>query len=96
MGCTAEILTKEEALALPPEKRPICFRVPSKIYHDVWGAVGEASVCWTPTPAPNCVFDSSKAAKAALDLLFSIAAELERGGITYETHPKFFNYEVKT
>ena len=79
-------------MALPPEKRPMNFRIPSKIYHDVFIAVGHASLCWNPKPQPNCVFDSREAEKAALDLLFNIAAELERAGITYETSPKLFGH----
>lgn len=69
MGFTAIILSKDEALALPPEKRPMNYRVPSKIYHDVFEAVGSLD----------------ESARGAVDLLFKIAAELERLGVTYES-----------
>jgi len=80
---TAIIMSKEEALALPVKSRPLCFRLPSKIYHDVFEAVGEASMQWRPRPSSQ-VFDSEGAANVAVKLCFKIAEELERIGITYE------------
>jgi hypothetical protein len=87
MSKTALIYSKEEALKMPPEKRPLNFRVPSKIYTQVFEAVGAASMCWKPKPDSQ-VFNSEMASEVAVDLCFKIASELERMGITYE-HPKF-------
>lgn len=84
MNKTCIILTKEEALALPPAKRPISFRLPSKIYHDVFETVGQASMCWEPKPSSE-VFNAELASDVAVGLCFKIAAELERMGITYES-----------
>lgn len=81
MGTTATILSHEEIAALPQEKRPMNFRVTSKIYHDVFEAVGYASTCWRPNPEPNCVHDAEKASDIAVNLCFKIAAELERLGV---------------
>lgn len=79
---TATILSREEAMALPPKDRPLCYRLPSKMYHDVWEAVGAASLCWEPKPTG--VFDAEQASKFATELCFKLAEELERLGITYE------------
>jgi hypothetical protein len=91
MGSTAIIYTKEEARAMEPEKRPICYRVPGKIYTAAWETVGHASLCWKPRPdepmvdgKPIGVFDTEEATKATMDLLFVIAEELERLGVTFE------------
>lgn len=84
----ATILTKEESLALPLEKRPLCFRLPSKMYHDVWEAVGAASMCWQASLSRE-LFDAVKAEKVAVDLCFKLAQELERLGITYESSGGF-------
>lgn len=78
----SEVMSKEEALALPLEDRPLCFRLPSKIYHDVFEAVGAASMCWQPRPTTE-VFNPDEATRVAVALCFKIAAELERMGITY-------------
>lgn len=75
--CTADVMSKEEAMLLPPHKRPICFRVSSEIYHSVFEAIGAASMCWQPHPSTE-EFDSEKATKLAVDLLFKIANELEK------------------
>lgn len=77
-----EIISKEEARALPPDKRPLCFRVPGKIYTAVFEAVGAASLCWEPKP--EGVFATEQASKFATDCCFSIAEELERLGVTFE------------
>lgn len=72
----SDVMTKDEAMALPVEKRPICYRVSSEIYHAVFEAVGAASMCWNPKPSHE-VFHSEAASKIAVDLLFKIAEELE-------------------
>jgi hypothetical protein len=77
MGFTATIMTKEEAMALPVEQRPICFRISSEMYHAVFQAIGAASLCWDPKPSNN-VFDSTAASKIATDLCFKIAEEREK------------------
>jgi hypothetical protein len=74
---TAEIMSKEEAMKLPVEKRPICFRISSEMYHAVFEAVGAASMCWNPRPS-NEVFSSEEASKIAVDLCFKIAHEVEK------------------
>lgn len=79
---TATIYSKEEALAMNPKDRPLCFRLPSKMYHDIFETVGAASLCWNPKPKGE--FDSNQASKFAVELGFKIAEELERLGITYE------------
>ena len=74
--CTATILSKEEAMALPLNERPLNYRISSDIYHAVFEAVGAASMCWVPRPG-SAVFDSSAAEKIAVDLCFKIANEIE-------------------
>lgn len=73
---TATIMSKEEAMKLPVVKRPICFRISSKMYHAVFEAIGAASMCWKPIPGKQ-VFSSEEASKIALDLCFAIADEVE-------------------
>lgn len=73
---TAEVMSKEEALALPLEKRPLCYRISSEIYHAVFEAIGEASLCWSEPSVGN--FDSEHASQIATDLCFKIAHELEK------------------
>lgn len=84
MGLTATILSPEEVAKLPQSERPICYRITSKMYHDVWEAVGHASLCWNPRP-DNQVFDTSEAEKCAMDLCFKLAGELERIGVPPES-----------
>lgn len=74
---TAEIMSKEEAMALPLEQRPICFRISSEMYHAVFEAIGAASMCWIPLPSTQ-EYDSSRASKIAVELCFKIAEELEK------------------
>jgi hypothetical protein len=74
--CTATIMSKKEAMALPLKKRPICFRISSKMYHAVFEAIGSASMCWKPRPGKQ-VFASEEASNIAIDLCFKIADELE-------------------
>ena len=76
-GCfTATILSHDEAMALPPKDRPICYRISSEMYHAVFEAIGEASMQWNPTPTG--VFAAEKASDVALRLCFKIADELEK------------------
>jgi len=74
---TANIMSKEEAMKLPLKKRPICFRISSKMYHAVFESIGEASMCWKPRPGKE-VFQSEQASDIAIRLCFKIAEELER------------------
>lgn len=77
-GCfTAEIMSKEEAMKLPPNKRPICFRISSRMYHDTFQAIGAASMTFNKD-AGNEVFNSEAASKIAVDLCFVIAEEIEK------------------
>ena len=69
-------MSKEEAMALPLKDRPICFRISSEMYHAVFEAVGEASMCWMPKPSSE-VFDSERASQVAVKLCFKIADEIE-------------------
>lgn len=73
---TATIMSKEEAMALPLNKRPLNYRISSDMYHAVFEAIGAASMCWQPLPGDQ-VFDSSRAEKIAVQLCFKIANELE-------------------
>lgn len=84
MNKTATIYSKAEAKAMAPKDRPICFRVTSKIYNAAFEAAGHASVCWSPKPGKECVFDSDEASKAALAFCFAVAEELERLGVSFE------------
>jgi len=74
--CTATIMSKEEAMKLPLKKRPICFRISSEMYHAVFEAIGEASMCWKPRPGKE-VFASEQASDVAVRLCFKIADEME-------------------
>lgn len=76
MGFAATIMSKEEAMDLPLSKRPICFRISSEMYHAVFEAIGESSMCWTPDTG-NAVFNSEKASDIAMRLCFKIADEVE-------------------
>jgi len=75
--CTATIMSKKEAMKIPLKKRPICFRISSEMYHAVFEAIGEASMCWNPRPSKE-VFASEEASDVALRLCFKIADELEK------------------
>lgn len=74
---TQTVLSQEEAMALPLKDRPLCYRLSSEMYHAVFEAIGEASMCWKPRPDKQ-VFESEHAAKVATDLCFKIAKELEK------------------
>lgn len=75
---TAIIMSKEEAMALPLKKRPICFRISSELYHEIFLKVGYASMCWNPKPSSEA-FDAEKASSAAVDICFAAAEESEKG-----------------
>lgn len=77
MGFAMDILSKEEAMALPPKQRPLCYRVNERIFVSVHEAVGAASMAWKPRPGKE-VFASEEASKIAADLCFLIADELDR------------------
>lgn len=81
MSKTEIIMSEEEAMALPQSERPLCFRVPSSVYHDTFEAVAAAHVFCRPASAK---FDSDEISKIAVELLFKIATELERLGVTTE------------
>ena len=77
-GCfTATILSHEEAMKLSLKEWPLNHRISSELYHAVFEAIGEASMCWNPPPS-NEVFDSNKASDVGVRLCFKIADELER------------------
>ena len=87
---TADAMSREEAMALPVEKRPICYRISSEMYHAVFEAIGSASICWKPRPGKE-VFSSEEASKVAVDLCFKVATELERYKTALE---RILNYPV--
>jgi len=64
-------------MALPPKDRPLSHRISSEMYHAVFEAIGEASMCWNPKPSGE-VFASEQAADVAVRLCFKIAEELEK------------------
>jgi hypothetical protein len=74
---TATILSREEAMALPVEDRPLCYRISSEMYHAVFEAIGEASMCWTPIPGSE-TFAADQAERVAVRLCFKIAKEREK------------------
>ncbi len=70
---TADVMSREEAMALPVEKRPLNYRISSEMYHAVFEAIADASTC----RYNNGDFDSEHASNIAVDLCFKIAHELE-------------------
>lgn len=74
--CTATIMSKDEAMALPLKDRPICYRISSEMYHAVFEAIGKASMYWDPRPSG--VFASEQASDVAVRLCFKIAEEVEK------------------
>lgn len=62
-------------MALPLKERPLNYRISSEMYHAVFEAIGEASVCWDPKPSGQ--FWSEQASDVALRLCFKIANEIE-------------------
>lgn len=65
---TAVIMSREEAMDLPLNKRPLCYRISEPMYMAVWDAIGEASSTTDPEKLSNIV----------VDLCFKIAEELEK------------------
>lgn len=70
-------MSDEEAMALPLKDRPLNHRISGEMYHAVFEAIGEASMCWTPRPSSE-VFASEQAEGVAVRLCFKIAEELEK------------------
>lgn len=86
MGEAVTILSRAEAMALPPAERPLNCRLPSDIYHRVGESVGEASMAWEPRPTG--VFNRELACKVAFDLCHFIADKLDEArGRPYEPPP---------
>jgi hypothetical protein len=83
MNKTVIIMTEEEALALPLEQRPICYRISSEVYTAIFEAIGAASMCWDPRLGDQ-VFNSDEAAKVAVNLCFKIAELSEANRIKPE------------
>ena len=73
---TSTIMSKEDAIKLPLEKRPLCFRISHEMYQNVFESIGAASMCWNPKPG-NQVFDSTTASNIAANLCLKIAREIE-------------------
>lgn len=88
MNKTAAIMSESEALALPLAERPLCYRISSEMYHAVFEAIGEASMCWNPKPS-NEVFDSERASNVAVRLCLKIAEDIEK----LPQPPTKLNYE---
>lgn len=77
-GCfTATILSKDEAMALPLNKRPLNYRISGDMYSAVFEAIGEASTTWK-SEMGNEVFNAEHAEKIAVNLCFKIAEEVEK------------------
>lgn len=75
--CTGTIMSEKEAMALPVNKRPICYRISSEMYTAVFESIGEASMAWKPIPGKQ-IFQTEKASDIALKLCFKIAKEIEK------------------
>jgi hypothetical protein len=77
-GCfTATIMSHDEAMVLPLKERPLNHRISSELYHAVFEAIGEASMCWDPMPSSE-VFAPEQASEVAVRLCFKIAEEMEK------------------
>lgn len=74
-GFVSTIMSEEEAMSLPLDKKPLNYRISSDIYHAIFEAVGASSMCWEKIPTST--FDNHKAEKIAVDLCFKIAEEIE-------------------
>jgi len=74
---TAIIMSNDEAMALPLNKRPLCYRISNEMYMAVWEAIGLATGCWKKLPE-NSEIDTYKASNIVVDLCFKIAEELEK------------------
>ena len=77
MNKTTIIMSKEEAMALPLNERPLCYRITNEMYMAVWDAIGEAVNCYDPKPDDK-TFLAEKASDVAVKLCFKIANEIER------------------
>jgi len=76
MSITAEVMTEEEAMKLPVEKRPLCYRISSEMYHTIFEEIGAATMCWEPRPN-NQGFRPEEASDCAVRLAFKVAGEME-------------------
>lgn len=94
MNKTTTIYSIDEVRMMQPKDRPMCYRVPSGIYHAVFEAVGAASLCWEPKPTG--VFAVEQAEKFAVELLFKIAEVLEQMDMTYGEWPDSFKSQNET
>lgn len=74
---TSYVMSREEAMKLPVEKRPICYRISSEMYHAVFSAIGETMVLGREHHYMS-IEGSELASKVAVNLCFKIAEELER------------------
>lgn len=84
---TAEIMSREEAMKLPPNKRPLNYRISSEMYVAVWDAIGQATNCYDPIPYIN-TFKPEQAADIVVKLCFKIAEELEKQSPPSPTPPQ--------
>ncbi len=66
---TADVMSKDEAMALPLKERPLCFRISSELYHAVFEDIGVASTGVCP----------EHAAEISTKLCFKIANAVEDG-----------------
>lgn len=56
MGYAVTILTKEEALRLPPKERPLCYRLPEALFNRIHSEIGAATSA-SPEEAARIAFD---------------------------------------
>lgn len=84
MGQAVTIISKEEALKLPPNQRPLCHRIPEKVYMGIWDAVAAASN--TTDPEVH--------AAIALTLSLLIAEQFEAHGVILLQPPQIV-HEVR-
>ena len=76
-GCfTATILSHDEVMALPAKESPLNYRMSSELYHAVFEAIGEASMCWESIPV--AMFESDKASNIAVRLCLKICDETDQ------------------
>jgi hypothetical protein len=77
MNKSQNIITREEAMRLPVQERPLCYRISEEIYMAVWDAVGQATQCYN-NPPPDSELLPEKVSKLVVTLCFKIAEELEK------------------
>lgn len=82
---TTTIMSRKEAMALPPNKRPICFRISSQMYHSTFEHIAAAAMS-SKSKGGRFKFDSNKASQIAVELCFKIAEEME-GNDPNPQHP---------